>query len=70
MLPCWLLSVCGDGWFNLCALMFNGMKTHSAPESNHSDSGKVRLINPAINYTHSTTLLSHRLLTLTQKVSS
>ena len=48
-------SLCGDGWYNLCALIAQctkGVQPHSVPVFNKSDSGQVRLIKPAIIHTH------------------
>ena len=46
------LSVWRDGRFILCALIAQcttGVQPHPAPESNQSDSGKVRLLKPDTN---------------------
>jgi hypothetical protein len=55
-----LLSVWGDGWFNLCTLIVQctiGVPPHpSSPRYNWSDSGQVSLLKPAFNPTHATEL--------------
>ena len=48
------LSVCGDGWFNLCSLITQretGVQPPPAPESNQTR--PLRLLKPAIAHTHS-----------------
>ena len=54
-------NVLGDGWFNLCTLISQcttGVKPHPASVSNHSDSGQVRLFQPAISHKPSHTPLA------------
>ena len=48
------LSVCGDGWFDLCTLIAQGVQPYPDPESIQPDSEQLRLPQRAIIHTQST----------------